>query len=266
MFFILQCSYCFKEAQYNCCWNANYCNESCQQAHWEEHSTVCMQVHNQIQQSSSSNAPCSRHPSVSTDSQKMMSPVSTEVNPTAFPFVNNAECSNEDEVIGKVSNHILHGSQSQYNDEIQSETSIGMDDSHEYYENVLSITVPEPETFTINEQEIDKHTVVIEHITNTTSALLIQSSSPVITQPHHIIPASSSSPLSLPAQPISPTTPPQVSDHPPSVLHMGNTFSWPYQQQPMAPMSHDFSQTLPLLPQVPALTPTTQSNTFFRVF
>ena len=37
--FDLQCSYCLNEAQYNCCWNANYCNETCQQNHWPEHST-----------------------------------------------------------------------------------------------------------------------------------------------------------------------------------------------------------------------------------
>ena len=39
----LQCSYCWKEAQYNCCWNANYCNEQCQQAHWPEHMKQCTQ-------------------------------------------------------------------------------------------------------------------------------------------------------------------------------------------------------------------------------
>ena len=33
-----------KEAQYNCCWNANYCNETCQQAHWPEHMRNCVQV------------------------------------------------------------------------------------------------------------------------------------------------------------------------------------------------------------------------------
>jgi len=40
----LQCSYCLNEAQYNCCWNANYCNEVCQQAHWQEHMKECTQV------------------------------------------------------------------------------------------------------------------------------------------------------------------------------------------------------------------------------
>ena len=30
-----------KEALYNCCWNANYCSESCQLAHWPEHSKTC---------------------------------------------------------------------------------------------------------------------------------------------------------------------------------------------------------------------------------
>ncbi|CAI8032310.1 Protein kinase C-binding protein 1 [Geodia barretti] len=38
------CSYCMKEALYNCCWNANYCNESCQQAHWPEHMKSCVQA------------------------------------------------------------------------------------------------------------------------------------------------------------------------------------------------------------------------------
>lgn len=38
------CSYCLKEAQYNCCWNANYCNEQCQQAHWPDHMKQCTQV------------------------------------------------------------------------------------------------------------------------------------------------------------------------------------------------------------------------------
>lgn len=46
---LLQCSYCLKEAQYNCCWNANYCNEVCQQAHWPEHMDSCTQVQHQVQ-------------------------------------------------------------------------------------------------------------------------------------------------------------------------------------------------------------------------
>ena len=40
----IQCSYCMNEAQYNCCWNANYCNEVCQQAHWPEHMKDCTQI------------------------------------------------------------------------------------------------------------------------------------------------------------------------------------------------------------------------------
>ena len=44
-----QCSYCLNEAQYNCCWNANYCNESCQQNHWPEHMKNCTQVQQQQQ-------------------------------------------------------------------------------------------------------------------------------------------------------------------------------------------------------------------------
>ena len=43
----LQCSYCWKEAQYNCCWNANYCNELCQQSHWQDHMDNCTQVQQQ---------------------------------------------------------------------------------------------------------------------------------------------------------------------------------------------------------------------------
>ena len=45
----LQCSYCLNEAQYNCCWNANYCNETCQQNHWPEHMKNCTQVQQQQQ-------------------------------------------------------------------------------------------------------------------------------------------------------------------------------------------------------------------------
>ena len=45
----LQCSYCLNEAQYNCCWNANYCNETCQQNHWPEHMKTCTQVQQQQQ-------------------------------------------------------------------------------------------------------------------------------------------------------------------------------------------------------------------------
>ena len=48
--FYLQCSYCLNEAQYNCCWNANYCNETCQQNHWPEHMKNCTQVQQQQQQ------------------------------------------------------------------------------------------------------------------------------------------------------------------------------------------------------------------------
>ena len=44
-----QCSYCLNEAQYNCCWNANYCNEACQQNHWPEHMKNCTQVQQQQQ-------------------------------------------------------------------------------------------------------------------------------------------------------------------------------------------------------------------------
>ena len=49
LFLASQCSYCWKEAQYNCCWNANYCNEVCQQAHWPEHMKNCTQVPQQQQ-------------------------------------------------------------------------------------------------------------------------------------------------------------------------------------------------------------------------
>ena len=39
-----QCSNCSKEAQYSCCWIANYCSESCQQAHWPEHVRSCVLI------------------------------------------------------------------------------------------------------------------------------------------------------------------------------------------------------------------------------
>ena len=39
-----QCSNCMKEALYNCCCNANYCSEACQQAHWPDHMKSCSQA------------------------------------------------------------------------------------------------------------------------------------------------------------------------------------------------------------------------------
>ena len=233
-----------------------------------------MQVNNQPQQGSTSTPAATRVPPASADSQKIFSPTNTEQNSSIFSFTNNSEHMQEDDLLDGTSSRnqsMPPVALSHYPEEMQPELpmSIGLDHSihREHRDNIVSLVVPEKEVINLTEQEIEQNTVLIEHCPNT--ALLMQTPSPVITQtvpPHHIIPVSSSpSPLALP-QPISPTTPPQVSDHPPSVMHMGNTFSWPYQQQPMVPMSHDFSQTLPLLPQVPALTPTTQSNTFFRVF
>ena len=52
-----QCSYCLNEAQYNCCWNANYCNETCQQNHWPEHMKNCTQVQQQQQPPTSARTP-----------------------------------------------------------------------------------------------------------------------------------------------------------------------------------------------------------------
>ncbi len=47
-----------KEAQYNCCWNANYCNETCQQSHWPEHMDSCTQIQ---QQAGERTTPASSH-------------------------------------------------------------------------------------------------------------------------------------------------------------------------------------------------------------
>lgn len=282
----LQCSYCFKEAQYNCCWNANYCNESCQQAHWPEHSSVCMQVQNQNQQSSNGGPSTARLPPSSADSQKIFSPANSESNSNVFSFSNTSteQVQNED-VLSVRSASITNNNQSSstlpssrledMNMGLYSSTA-GIDRrirNSVHQDNAVVITVPEKEMFSISDHEMEQHTVLIEQCPNTATALLSHTTSPIISQsvpPHHVIPVSTSpSPLALNSgRPISPATPPppQVSEHPPSIMHMGNTFSWPYQQPMGPPMTHDFTQNLPLLPQVPALTPTTQSNTFFRVF
>ena len=84
----------------------------------------------------------------------------------------------------------------------------------------------------------------------------------------HSLPPSSphsntSSLASIPLHPVSPTSSPAHHDNA-SSLHTTPGFSWPY-QQPMGGIP-DFPQTLPYLPQVPAATPTSQHNSFFRVF
>ena len=101
------------------------------------------------------------------------------------------------------------------------------------------------------------------------SALMDQTSCKTLTLPSIPLPPSSpasntSSLASIPlhTQPISPSSPPQ-HDHAHSLQNTSG-FSWPY-QQPMATIP-DFPQTLPYLPQVPAATPTSQHNSFFRVF
>ncbi|GAB6019225.1 Protein kinase C-binding protein 1 [Chamberlinius hualienensis] len=39
------CAFCGKEALYYCCWNTSYCDHSCQQAHWPQHTKNCIQHH-----------------------------------------------------------------------------------------------------------------------------------------------------------------------------------------------------------------------------
>ena len=206
---------------------------------------------------------------ISGDGQKLVSPANTDGSTTAFTFPNSAEQTGMSDEVDGVSVENSASNQPLYQEEMQTESVPIPNKIQEQQEQATAILVPEEEKFVVNEMEYHQSIVPIERHPNQAVALMVQSSSPVISQslpPHHVIPLSSSpATLPLPTQPISPTTPPQVTDHPGSVLHVGNTFSWPY-QQPMAGMSHDFSQSLPLLPQVPALTPTTQSNTFFRVF
>ncbi|XP_050389380.1 MYND-type zinc finger-containing chromatin reader ZMYND8 [Patella vulgata] len=44
------CAKCGKEAIYYCCWNTSYCAYTCQQSHWPEHMTTCMQAQNAASQ------------------------------------------------------------------------------------------------------------------------------------------------------------------------------------------------------------------------
>ena len=225
-----------------------------------------MQVQNQQPQQGHASTPLpTRALPVAADAHKYTSPATTEPDLFSFPSIND----HHDELLDG-SNSSTSQSIPQTSEDVSGEFPIAMVTSrHAYHDNVVPFYVPEKEPFIISDHEMEQHTVLIEQYPNTGTAFL-QHSSPVITHsipPHHIIPVTSSTPSPLPPQPISPATPPQVSDHAPSVMHVGNnTFSWPYQQQQMIPMSHDFSQALPLLPQVPSLTPTTQSNAFFRVF
>ena len=89
------CSYCWKEAQYNCCWNANYCNEQCQQAHWTEHMKQCTQLQQMppprtpVAASESGGGGVAAQPSNSRAShpQAIMSPVMTNQDQPSSMFV-----------------------------------------------------------------------------------------------------------------------------------------------------------------------------------
>lgn len=79
--YLLQCSYCMKEAQYNCCWNANYCNEACQQAHWPEHMKNCVQIRQGIP------TPAAEQPPQTPQSKPSSTqPMGTPTDPQTFVF------------------------------------------------------------------------------------------------------------------------------------------------------------------------------------
>lgn len=295
----LQCSYCLKEAQYNCCWNANYCNELCQQAHWPEHMSLCTQV--QQQQQGSMVPPRTPGP---TEVQKMMSPNNID-NPV---FVFNASNTHVPVATGEGMIHNNEQNTNGVQPSIGGTQNIGgvssnMPSLRSRYESTSNSSVPIAESPMENSFMLDNSNQMVATVTTVPAeelmgnlinsevtieqvpnhlAMLVHPSSPQHfqsvmmsqTAPHTVPPtlhppsppshSNSLTNIPLHAQPISPATPPQSIENPPS-LHVSNTFSWPY-QQPIAGMSHDLSQALPLLPQVPVLTPTTQASSFFRVF
>lgn len=267
----LQCSYCLKEAQYNCCWNANYCNEVCQKAHWPEHMGQCTQV-----QATNSAGLVPRTPA---DIQKMLSPPQGGGGEGGGMIFNFNETLPEETPVEI--NRISSLRQSfDYPSRSPVETPPHM---------VATVTTVPPEE-TMLSIERDKM-VTIEQIINH-SAMLVHPTSPLqqsimISQPPptHLGLAPPTSPThalrlinahtnhihGVPLHPPPPLSPPTHHHHhhqsvdstATAALH--NTFSWPY-QQPIAGMSHDLSHALPLLPQVPAHTPTTQPSSFFRAF
>ena len=285
-YFLLQCSYCWKEARYNCCWNANYCNEVCQQSHWPEHKTNCMQI-------------LSRTPGPleTTSSQKMSSP--NVNNSSMFPFEIPQNTSSDIGEFGggtpmggvpvsggmpslKSNNE---GCSSAYTtspligesslEEIQMATSVIIVPPEETMCNIENIgnelTIECLPNTQLNHIQSHHHTSLLVHPSspqNFTSSVMMSSHpspgislpppSPTHSAPLHNIP--------MHAQPVSPATSPQsISNPPPPFHHVTNTFSWPY-QQPIPGLSHDLSHALPLLPQVTAQTPTSQPNSFFRNF
>ena len=155
------------------------------------------------------------------------------------------------------------------------ENSFMLDNSNQMVATVTTVPAEELMGNLINSvaiiEQIPNHFAMLVHPSSPQhfqSVMMSQTAPPTVPPTLHppSPPSHGSSLTNLPlhAQPISPATPPQSIENPPS-LHVSNTFSWPY-QQPIAGMSHDLSQALPLLPQVPVPTPTTQPNSFFRVF
>ena len=329
--FLLQCSYCFKEAQYNCCWNANYCNEACQQLHWPEHMSQCTQV----QTPPTAGLPPNPRTPALEGGAKILSPPQgdqsvftfSESSSSHMPGVIEGGGAGMDHNPGLVGMATTPSLKLSYEYPIQAPPTEGM---------VATVTtVPDSQTMMslredsiVNIERLVNHAAMLVHPTSPQGFQTIMigqppphsrfqapPTSPV--HPSRLIPPPTSSPMShgmhvpshahpniihqAPPRPISPTSSPPTHPmdnpaHPHSLhvppphhpieghahslhiapsshsmdnhahsLHVANTFSWPY-QQPVAGISHDLSQTLPLLPQLPAHTPTTQPNSFFRVF
>lgn len=290
----LQCNNCWKEARYNCCWNANYCNELCQQAHWHEHMNVCNQV--QQQPSVVPRTPAILSPTVqstnafmftnpgngtsSSSSSSTSSSSSVSVASTAgmgSSAVPHREMDMDESQLRPVNSAAVHQQNVSPLPPNPMELSLGMP-----YHPVQATVTPVAEPMANYEGSM----TTIEHIPNRNILLNHSTPSPCSPQHFHSVlmdqtscknptlpalnlppssPNSNSSSLTgvpLHTQPISPASP-SHSENPSS---MGNPsgFSWPYQQA-VGPIP-DFPQTLPYLPQVPAATPTTQNVSFFRVF
>ena len=293
----IQCSYCWKEAQYNCCWNANYCNEVCQQAHWPEHMAVCTQVQQQQQQQPQQGiVPRTPGPGA------ILSPTAQpNPNGSVFMFANTSSSSSSSvsmapqfEVAAeqtqpmrtrrRSSSSVAVIADGNYGHSVLPSSSISLEPNSSLavagLQPIQATVTPVAEAMPNYEvsmttiEQIPNRNVLLNHSPSPCSpqhyrsALMDQTSCKNPTLPSINLPPSSphsntSSLTSIPlhAQPISPSSPPH--DNPPSLQNTAG-FSWPY-QQPIGAIP-EFPQTLPYLPQVPAATPTTQHSSFFRVF
>lgn len=297
----IQCSYCWKEAQYNCCWNANYCNEVCQQAHWPEHMKSCTQVSQQQQQQPQQQVPPRTPVAVETPVMKvphaqipMLATVGEQQQ--QFVYTNPMQVGSGHVTVNQNANSSVNPTSATMHHPSMYHHQHRTSSSHEHMSPMMSVATNGLQ-HAVDPQPLEQP---IEHIPNENvimnpnavspphhirDLILNQQAnkSPVITGANSILAntvpglrTSDSSNLTLTSslnsdhssnsstlgmQP--PMSPVSPSENPPSIHNPG--FSWAY-QQPVIIGGENFTQTLPLLPAVQASTPTTQNHAFFKAF